>query len=215
VVTGLLTAAFVAAAVAARSLYLALVAVYVGHLAALCLHSWRGGRPRADDTGFRETPAGLEFRYGWVPTYLLGAFLGMTTVGLAVLTAVAVADRRWFVAALLGAAALFLVWFLVVFGKQAPGRVVVGPDGVHHRGLTFTHFVPWEAVVDVAALWDGAPVVALRTIGSPAIVTRNHLGAGPAVDQVHGRWLAADPVRLLRAVAHGIVTRRPGSAGPG
>ncbi|HEY0001900.1 MAG TPA: PH domain-containing protein, partial [Actinoplanes sp.] len=99
-----------------------------------------------------------------------------------------------------------------VFLKLAPGRVVVGPDGVHHRGLTFTHFVPWDAVVDVAALWAQSPVILIRTIGSAETVTRNYLGrstSGPQTlspfDTVSGRWLAGDPAILLQTLAHYIV----------
>jgi hypothetical protein len=193
----------------------AVVAIYLGHLTALSVHSYRGGRHRNDTTGVSQEPEGLVFRYGAAPTYLLSAFVGMTTValaGMSVLSAAQATAQGYVMAAVLGGLAVFMAVFLVVLLKLAPGRVVVGPDGVHHRGLTFTHFVPWEAVVDVAALWAHSPVIFIRTIGSSATVTRNYLGRstpGPQAlspfDTISGRWLAADPAILLQTLAHYIV----------
>ncbi|XVU28054.1 hypothetical protein ACQPZJ_13720 [Actinoplanes sp. CA-054009] len=219
---GLLTLGIAAAAVSlatggdtGSTVVFAAIAVYFGHLTALSLHSWRGGRRRRDTTGVRQEVKGLVFRYGTTPTYLLGAFLGLTTVALAamcVVSALRGGAQGWIVAAVLAIGAVLLAVFLAVFVKLAPGEVVVGPDGIHHRGLTFTHFVLWEAVVDVAALWAHAPVVFIRTIGSSGTVTRNYLGrstAGPQAlspfDTISGRWLAADPALLLKAVAYYIV----------
>lgn len=199
----------------ANAVVFAAMAVYFGHLTALGLHSYRGGRHRGDTTGVRQEAAGLVFRYDAIPTYLLSAFLGMTTAALIAMGFVAAADatlQGYAVAAVLGGLAILTVVFLAVFLKLAPGQVVVGPDGVHHRGLTFTHFVPWEAVVDVAALWSHSPVIFIRTIGSSATVTRNYLGRstpGPQAlspfDTISGRWLAADPAILLQTLAHYIV----------
>ncbi|MEV4344547.1 PH domain-containing protein [Actinoplanes sp. NPDC049596] len=216
---GLLTVGVAVLAVTSEDLAGALIfaatAVYFAHLTALSLHSYRGGRHRSDTTGVRHEAAGLVFRYGAAPTYLLGAFVGMTVLallGMSVRAAVQATTQGYVIAVVLALLAVVTGVFLAVFLKLAPGQVVVGPDGIHHRGLTFTHFVPWEAVVDVAALWAHSPVIFIRTIGSSATVTRNYLGrstAGPQAlspfDTISGRWLAADPALLLQAVAHYIV----------
>jgi hypothetical protein len=191
------------------------ITVYFGHLTALSLHSYRGGARRNDTTGVRQEPDGLVFRYASAPIYLLTAFLGMTVVALIVLSIVSAARADtggYAIAAVTGVLAILLIVFLAVMLRLAPGQVVVGPDGVHHRGLTFTHFVPWSAVTDVAALWAHGPVIFIRTIGSPETVTRNYLGRstpGPQAlspfDTIIGRWLAADPALLLRTLAHYIV----------
>ncbi|MFY1672040.1 hypothetical protein ACN27G_19005 [Plantactinospora sp. WMMB334] len=219
---GLVTAAMAAGAVLQLShgdtvgaVIFGAIAIYVGHLAALSLYSYRGGRHRSDTTGVLQEREGVVFRYGAAPTYLLGAFLAMTTVALFLMGVVAAGQattQGYVIAGAFGVLALFMAAFLTVFLKLAPGRVVIGPDGFHHRGLTFTHFVPWDAVVDVAALWSHSPVIFVRTIGSPATRTRNYLGrstTGPQAlspfDTISGRWLAADPALLLQALAHYIV----------
>ncbi|WP_164842516.1 PH domain-containing protein [Actinoplanes solisilvae] len=219
---GLITLGIVTAALAqvtredaVSALIFLAIAVYFGHLAALCFHAYSGGRPRTSTIGVREDSTGLVFTYGAVPTYLLTAFLGMTTIALilmAVFSAAQGTTQGYVVTAVLILLALFIAVVLAVVLRLAPGRVVVGPDGVHHRGLTFTHFVPWEAVTDVAALWAHSPVVFIRTIGSSATVTRNYLGRntpGPQTlspfDTISGRWLAADPGLLLQTLAHYIV----------
>jgi hypothetical protein len=197
------------------ALILLAIAIYFGHMAALSLHSYRAGRRRNDTTGVRQGSQGLIFRYAFAPTYLLAAVLVMTVVGLVLLNIVSTGRagaQGYVVAAVAGISAILLIVFLVVMLRLAPGRVVVGPDGIHHRGLTFTHFVPWSAVTDVAALWAHSPVIFVRTIGSPETVTRNYLGRsapGPQTlspfDTISGRWLAADPALLLRTLAYYIV----------
>jgi hypothetical protein len=212
---------------AAGTIMFAAVAVYVGHLAALSFYSYRGGRRRKDTTGVRHEAEGLVFRYGVVPTYLLGVFLGLTVLalaGMAIASAAQESVQGYVICVVLAVLAIFMLVFLIVFLRLAPGRVVLGPDGFHHRGLTFTHFVPWEAVSDVAALWANSPVVFVYTIGSPRAVTHNYLGRntpGPQTlspfDTISGRWLAADPGLLLRTLAYYIVhpTDRPELAGEG
>nr|WP_221379115.1 hypothetical protein [Actinoplanes polyasparticus] len=200
---------------AAGALIFVAMTVYLGHLAAIGLHSYGGGRHRRDTSGVRQGAEGLIFRYGALPTYLIGAFLALTTValaGMAVVSAAQASASGVVICVVLTVLAILMLVFLVVFLRLAPGQVVIGPDGFHHRGLTFTHFVPWEAVNDVAALWAHSPVVFVRTIGSSATVTRNYLGrdtAGPQAlspfDTISGRWLAADPALLLRALAYYIV----------
>ena len=197
------------------ALIFAAVAIYFGHLSALGFNTYGGGRPRNDTTGVRPAPEGLVFTYGALPTYLLGAFVLLTTLALAGMATASVAQastQGYLIGVVLAIMAILLIVFLVVFLRLAPGRVVIGPDGFHHRGLTFTHFVPWEAVNDVAALWAHAPVIFVHTIGSAATVTHNYLGRntpGPQTlspfDTVSGRWLAADPGLLLRALAYYIV----------
>jgi hypothetical protein len=191
---------------------LAALAVYFGHLAGLGLHSFHGGRRRTDTAGAQEETEGLIFRYGATPTYLLSATLALTIVALAGLGVLALnqgGGQGYVIAAAMAVAIILLAAFLVVFLRLAPGQVVVGPDGIQHRGLTFTHYVPWHAVVDVAAGWANGPIIVIKTIASADTSTRNYLGrstsGGPGLspfNTVSGNWLAADPALLLQCVAY-------------
>lgn len=188
------------------------IAVYLGHIVGLGVRGLVGGRPRASTIGVRPGPGGLTFRYAAAPTYWLTATMALTIVVLAGLAALAGAQggtQGYVMAAVLAVAALLIGVFLTVLLRLALGQVVVGPDGIHHRGLTFTHDVPWHAVVDVVAAWANGPLVVIKTMPSSDTVTRNYLGRSGAGRQgllpfttVSGSWLTADPALLLRAVAY-------------
>jgi hypothetical protein len=155
--------------------------------------------------------AGLTFRYGIAPTYWLTATMALTIVVLIGVTVVAVAQggtQGYLIAAVLAVAALLAAAFLAVVLRLAPGQVVVSPDGIRHRGLTFTHDVPWHAVVDVVAVWANGPLVVIKTMTSADTVTRNYLGRSTdsrhnaSFTTISGSWLAADPALLLQAIAY-------------
>jgi hypothetical protein len=190
---------------------LAGAAIYFGHITGLGLRELTGGRRRTGTTGVTTGPAGLRFRYAAAPTYWLTATAALTVVVLAGLTIVAVLQggaHGYLIAAVLAVAALLAAAFLTVVLRLAPGQVVVGPDGIHHRGLTFTHDVPWHAVVDVVAVWVNGPLVVIKTISSADTVTRNYLGRSTrnrpdtSFTTVSGSWLTSDPALLLQAVAY-------------
>lgn len=215
---GLLTLAAAAAAVwqaitgsGGAAAALAGVVVYLGHVTGLGLRARTSGRRRAGTTGVTSGPDGLTFRYGAAPTYWLTATTALTALVLAGLTVLAVAQggaEGYLIAAVLAVAAVLAGVFLVVVLRLAPGRVVIGPDGIHHRGLTFTHHVPWHAVVDVVAAWTNGPLVVIKTMPAADTATRNYLGRSAGGRQsasfttVTGSWLAADPALLLHAVAY-------------
>lgn len=219
VVLGTLTAAAAGAAVwqifrgeVLTALALAGVAAYLGHVFGLGLHGALPGRRRRDATGVTPSADGLTFRYAPAPTYWLAATTGLTTVLLVGATILAVGQggiQGYVIAAVLALYAALLGWFFAVLLRLAPGRVVVGVDGIHHRGLTFTHDVGWHAVRDVVATWSNGPLVVIKTMPSPDTVTHNYLGwfrKGPQplspFTTVAGSWLASDPAALLRVVAY-------------
>jgi hypothetical protein len=219
VVLGAFTAAAAAAAVwqilqgdVVTALALAGVAAYLGHVFGLALHGVLAGRRRNDATGVTPTADGLTFRYAAAPTYWLAATTGLTTVllvGATILAALQGGVQGYVIAAVLALGAALLGWFFVVLLRLAPGRVVVSVNGIHHRGLTFTHDVAWHAVRDVVAAWSNGPLVVIKTMPSSDTVTHNYLGWTRTSSRplspfttVPGTWLAADPAALLRVVAY-------------
>jgi hypothetical protein len=209
---GLLTLGTAAAAVwqaaegdVGGTLGLAAITVYFGHLSAFCVHFYRGGRHRDDTTGVREESQGLVFRYASAPTYLLIALVVMTLAAMIAQTVASATrtDVKGYVIAVVGGVLeILLIMFLVVMVRLAPGRVVVGPDGIRHRGLTFEHVVPWSAVAGVTARWRQGPVIVIRTTAAPGKARMFGPPALPPVVIISGPWLAGDPALLLRTLAH-------------
>lgn len=193
---------------------LAGVAVHLGHVTGLGVRAITSGTRRTGTTGVTSGSEGLTFRYSTAATYWLAATTALTALVLACLVVPAVAQggaEGYLIAAVLAVAAVPAGVFLVVVLRLAPGRVVIGPDGIHHRGLTFTHDVPWHAVVDVVAAWANGPVVVIRAMPSADTATRDHLGRSAggrpssSFTTVTGTWLTADPALLLHAVAHYLI----------
>ncbi|WP_236045511.1 hypothetical protein [Paractinoplanes ovalisporus] len=186
-----------------QALFFAGLAALLGHVSALCVFAYRGGRRRPDTSGVRRTAAGLIFRYDGGASYVLSATLALVTLAGGVYTAVAATRGEYLPAALFGALTLVLLIFLVVLLRLMPGELVIGPEGVHHRGLTFTHFVPWIALTSATPGWERGPVITIGFIGSPDTRSRRLLGSlMSAPETVSGRWLAADPSLALRALKH-------------
>ncbi|MBU2663991.1 hypothetical protein KOI35_10870 [Actinoplanes bogorensis] len=178
-------------------------ALLAGHVAAIGLHAYRGARRRDDGGGVSRTAAGLIFRYDGTATYLLTATLVLTDAALVYLSVDAAGRGSYLPAAVWGVLAVPLVVLLLVVLRLMPGELVVGPDGVHHRGLTFTTRIPWIALTGATAGWDKGPVIRIGFIGSPDIRTRRVLGSFmSAPETVSGRWLAADPALALLALTH-------------
>lgn len=188
---------------AGQAVFFAGLALFLGHLAGLCLSAYRSGRRRADTAGVRRTAAGLIFPYASGTTYLVTATLAMTTLAAGGYAIVAGLRGDWLVAALFGVVALPLLAYLIVVLRLVPAELVIGPDGVHHRGLTFTHFIPWIALTWARPAWDSGPVIAVGYVGSADTRSRDYLGRSmSSPETVNGRWLAADPALALAALQH-------------
>ncbi|MBL7258511.1 hypothetical protein [Paractinoplanes lichenicola] len=184
-----------------QAVYFAGLAVFLWHLALLCLFGYRFGRRTSP--GVRRTAAGLIFPYAGSPTYLVTATLFMTTAAAAGYAVVAARRESWLVAALFGVIGAPLLVLLTVILRMIPGEVVIGPQGVHHRGLTFTHFVPWIALTSASPMWDRGPMIAVGFVGSSDTRSRDFLGRPmSAPEMISGRWLAADPGVVLGALKH-------------
>lgn len=155
-------------------------AVYLGTLTAVSVRMWhlrRPGSPRS--VTLRTTgsgPEGVSISCSVFMYCSAAVLLVMSSAGLALLTASlvpAAGDWEPFtspsgaidvgsgiayllylgVIAFSGAVALLCLWLFLEMatGRIALGRLVLGPDGIHHRSQAFEHFVPWHAVVDVEA----------------------------------------------------------------
>ena len=144
------------AAVAGAALYGALL---FGHLTGLGVSRLR--RPRPDGSG----PTRTTFAYARGPYYWLltvTVLVALATAGLASIGASAGGVGGWLLALVTGGATGYLLWFVVAVLRTGRGRLTLTAAGVHHRGLTFEHFVPWYAVVDVVTDQEQEPVIAVK-----------------------------------------------------
>lgn len=186
---GLFTAAALAgAAVAAASdqpgatVALVLAAGYLGHFVGLGVSLSRRpaqvtpprivGRTDLGDPG-------LEIAYARGPYYwsisvtLLSA---LALAGIAVIFALAGSPGALVVAVVGAIFAVVLGWLGVVFLRLAPGRLVLTPDGIYHRSLTFEHYVPWFAVYAVSAETGDTPMLAIKAHPSDGTRLRRYTG---------------------------------------
>ncbi len=97
-------------------------------------------------------------------------------IGFVVAFAQAGTAAAWVMALVLAAVALFIVWFLVVLQRLAPGAVVVTPTCVYHRSRAFERFVPWEAVVDVKAREGQTPWITVKALPTSEMRERRYTG---------------------------------------
>jgi hypothetical protein len=199
---------------AAAAVVLLVGALFAAHLAGLSTSLSR--RPRAaagaGQPGVTERgEPGLAFPYAAEPYYWLVAVLVLTALGLIGIGVVAVAGSPsgWVFAAVCGLLAIFFVWFLVVVLRLAPGRIVLTPEGVFHRSLTFEHFVPWFAVYDVVAEAAEAPMLVVKAHPSDGTRVRRHTGRLGAYESqflpfvvARAYWLGGNAVPAYQALAY-------------
>jgi hypothetical protein len=193
---------------------LAAGAIFLGHVVGLGTRIW-WPRRRSSRTGtLTATPdgaMGVTFSYSAWSYYWLTAVLVMTelvalalTVG-AGLSATVVGVVT---AVVLGVLVLVVGWVLVTMLRLAPGKIVLSPAGVSHRGLTSTHFIPWSAIVAVLAEWAGTPIIAVKAFPSTDTRVRRYLGwFGSGEVQflplmvIRTAWLATDPTTVCQALS--------------
>jgi hypothetical protein len=218
---GVLTVIAVAVTVSAaavgevgQALIFGLGAVLFGHLTGMSVSSLRQPPPsdRRPSTGITDRgERGLAFPYSRWAYYWLSSVLVMIVLvaaGLAVGFAAQATAVGWAMAIVLAASALFLVGFLVVVLRLAPGTVVVTPTGIYHRSLALEHFVPWEAVVDVLAREGRTPWITVKAMPTSGTRERRYtgrLGAGAEglpFMIVRAYWLGANAVPAYRALKH-------------
>lgn len=111
------------------------------------------------------------------------------------------------------AAALLVVGYLswcavdLVRGRLGPGLVALTPSGIYHRSWALRSYLPWDDVVDVVPGDARGPLVqviaAANTTGwvrrTSSTWRQAELAYAPHL-VVQGRFLAADPALLYRAV---------------
>jgi hypothetical protein len=196
-------------------LLLAAGAVYIASVAGLGSCSLWTPRRHGRTGELAECPAcnghsSVSFRYSTWPYFWMTIALGLSVV-VAVLAAVALATTG--VAGLaIGAVVLVLAaalaWFLVVTLRLAPGRLALCTNGVYHRGLTSTYFVPWHAIAAVTAEWTSSPLIVAKAYASADTKLRRYTGRfGTQETQflpflaVPARWLATDPNLVYHVLA--------------
>lgn len=113
--------------------------------------------------------------------------------------------------AVLSAAGLYCLWIVIEMagGRLARGRVVLSPQGIYHRSLTFEHFAPWYAVHAVSAEDVSGPLIVAKASPSDHTRVRRTSRAGKQQEfqllpyvAVRGRSLAVDPAVLYHALRY-------------
>jgi hypothetical protein len=191
-------------------------AAYIGHLVGFGWRVLRGARPTSRAPTLTATPdgGGVKFAYSAWPYYWLTAVLLLTELGLlAVVIAIMAASGTPLgiaLAVITTALAVGMGWFLVTMLRRAPGSIVLTQAGVHHNGLTFTHFVPWHSIVGVAAEWLNTPIILIRAVPAEDTRVRRHAGRlGSAAELrflpylvAFTYWLATNPATAYHTLAY-------------
>jgi hypothetical protein len=193
---------------------LAGAALYLGHVVALGTRFW-WPRQRSSRMGTLTTApdgtTGVTFSYSAWPYYLVTAVLVMSELAAmaAALGAALSATVAGTVAAIaIGTLVLVIGWVLVTMLRLAPGKIILSPAGVYHRGLTSTHFIPWHAIVAVSAGWLGTPIIAVKAIPCQDTRVRRYMGrfrSGEVhflpIMVIRTAWLAASPTAVYHALS--------------
>ncbi len=189
--------------------FLAAVAILVAHVVGLGWCGTRITRHANRPPTITSTPDGdgVRFAYSLWPYYWLTVVLVLT--GLLLLGWAFLAAASATVAAMVAFAISGVIgWFLLTVLRLAPGKVVVSPAGVLHCALSFTHFVPWDAVVGVSAEWFKVPVIVVRALPSNAARVRGYMGPLHTGEHtfmpsmvIRTSWLATDPTIVYRVLA--------------
>ncbi|MDT4991064.1 MAG: hypothetical protein QOH97_956 [Actinoplanes sp.] len=145
-----------------------LAAVYLGHFVGLGISLSRRpaqvrplrvlGRTDLGDPGL-EIPYAHGPYYWSISVTLLSA---LTLAGITVIFALSGSAGALVVAVISAIFSFVLGWIGVVFLRLAPGRLVLTPDGIYHRSLTFEHYVPWFAIYAVSAEAGATPMLAIK-----------------------------------------------------
>jgi hypothetical protein len=196
----------------ATGLVFALAAVYLAHVVGMGVWAlWGPPRPRRSDAraSSDDDSGGVSFAYSTWAYYWMTATLVMTILGVAGFAAAAAATATTgglLVACLLALMTVVLLWFVVTMLRLAPGRLTLSSAGVHHRGLIYTHFVPWYAIFEISAVWVGFPLLVAKAFPSEGTRLVRYLGRFGTPEYlpflvVRVRWLATDPVVVYDALS--------------
>lgn len=160
----------------------AYAAVLLGHVVAL---SWQLGRKRSVSRPHPAPPVpgttdlgepGVCFRHSAAGRYLLSAVLLIGAVGsigiaLGILSSGDGGGTGLSVVML--TCGVVLLGFVVVTLGGGTRRVVLAEKCLYHRGLTFTHALPWDSIADVAPQYlDRVPAIVVKAVPSPQARTR-------------------------------------------
>ena len=193
---------------------LAAGALFLGHVVGLSTRVWWTGRRSSRTKTLTATPdgtKGVTFIYSAWSYYWVTAVLAMTELVAAAVTVGAALSATIVgvvMAVVIGVLAMVVGWFLVTMLRLAPGKIILSPTGVYHRGLTSTQFIPWHAIVAVSAEWIGTPIIAVKAFPSQDTRVRRYMGRfGSGEVQflpimvIRTAWLATDPTTVYSALS--------------
>ncbi|WP_089007713.1 hypothetical protein [Micromonospora viridifaciens] len=192
---------------------LAVGAFILAHVVAFSVHSRRLRRGAGRPPALVDLPAsgrGVRFAYSAWPYYLLVAVLVMSVLvtGLVAVAAATAGVVGVVLVVAFAALAVTVGWFVVTMLRLAPGELVLSPAGIHHRGLTFTQFVPWRDVYQVSAESIHTPILVVKANMSDDTRVRHYMGRFGTLESrlvpfvaVRPYWLATNPVTVYHVVA--------------
>jgi hypothetical protein len=192
---------------------LAATSLYLGHVVGLSTRVWRKPRPSRQSGILTPTPdgtSGVRFGYSGWSYYWTTSILIMTELfWLAVAAGAALSATLVgvVVAVVVGVLVVWIGWFLVTMLRLAPGSLIIAPTGICHRSLTTSHFLPWDAMVAVAADWISTPVIVVTAVPAPGTRVRRYMGRVGSGELrfwpfmvIRTAWLASDPTVVYHAL---------------
>ncbi|GGN63061.1 hypothetical protein GCM10010112_21920 [Actinoplanes lobatus] len=191
-------------------------ALLFGHVAGLSVYlRWRPLRQRARTPRIDGTSdgAGVSFRYSawgyyWSTTVVLFAVGALAPI---IAAGFSNGILGWLISIAIALTGLLLIALYGLMLARAPGKLILTPQGLHHRGLTFEQYAPWSAVLLVApATVNRARSVMVHLEPSAEVRVRNVVPARFGVREqallpdivVRDPWLLADPMLVYRTVRH-------------
>lgn len=206
------------------AVFLLAAGVYLGLVTALgawLLRSPRRRSPGAISVQVTDSGEnGIRIPYsGWLYRWL-GTMMLLTFVVLAILVLSGLAG--WSIppftsppgaisVIVLTVAGLYCLWVVleIAVGRLARGSVLLSPQGVQHRSLTFGHFVPWSAMQRISAVDGSSPLIVARVFAAEHARVRRTSRVGRQQEfqllpdlVVRGRSLAVDPAVLYHALRY-------------
>ncbi|MEU4424077.1 hypothetical protein AB0F81_25900 [Actinoplanes sp. NPDC024001] len=194
------------------TVFLLLASLFFLHVTGLSLATRRYPRGSARPTlaTIDDGSTGLTFffrrsMYYWTASFLTLLSLGLVLLALVLLPELMVVTIVLLLLALVPAAVVFLML------RRGRGQVTLTPDGVFHKGLAFTYFAPWHAVLKVSpSEHQRSPMIAVTAAPAKETRTQRPMPSGFAgweqrfypMMAIMAQWLGSDPAVVYYTLRH-------------